>query len=105
MTVAHNKKFGFFAPPTMASAMQGIANWDRRAGSLPLLSACLLGMKDGPQTWSSTHSWPSVRSAMVSLGLARELEPLREGGWITPRTQITDLGIEVRAAIAAQVQS
>ncbi|ESX17898.1 hypothetical protein X766_16030 [Mesorhizobium sp. LSJC255A00] len=38
---------------------------------------------------------------MITLGLARELEPLREGGHITTRTQITDLGIEVRAALAA----
>lgn len=99
MTTPPHARVGLFGPPTVASAMQGIQNWDRRAGSMPLLSDCLLGMKDGPQTWSTTHSWPSVRSAMLSLGLARELKPLREGVWVTPRTEITELGRAVRDAI------
>ncbi|QAZ45915.1 hypothetical protein C1M53_26380 [Mesorhizobium sp. Pch-S] len=93
-------RVGIFAPPTVASAMEGIRNWDRRAGSIPLLSEQLRLTKDGPRTWSTTHTWPAVRREMVSLGLIRELEPLREDGWVFPRTEITELGREVRAAIA-----
>lgn len=88
-------------PRTVATAMEGIRNWDRGARTMPLLSEQLQLMKDGPTTWSTTHAWPSVRNAMVSLGLVRELEPLRDGGWLIPRTELTDLGRETRTAIAA----
>ncbi len=88
-------------PRTSATAMEGIRKWDRNAGSMPLLSEQIRLTKDGPSTWSTTHAWPSVRNAMVSLGLVRELEPLRDSdGWIIPRTEITDLGREVRTALA-----
>ncbi|RWO06335.1 MAG: hypothetical protein EOS07_22110 [Mesorhizobium sp.] len=89
-------------PRTAQSAMSGIRNWDRKAGSMPLLSEQLLLMRDGPMTWSTTHTWPSVREAMISLGLARELDHIRESdGWITPRTEITEIGREVRAELRA----
>lgn len=86
-------------PRTVASAMEGIRNWDRRAGSMPLLSEQLSLMKDGAQTWSTTHSWPAVRDAMTRLGLVLALEPLRDDGFIFPRTEITELGREVRAEL------
>jgi hypothetical protein len=92
-------------PRTVETAMAGIRNWDRRAGDMPLLSEQLLLTKDGPSTWSTTHTWPSVRSAMTRLGLVRELTPLREDGWVFPRTEITDLGREVRALLSSGASS
>lgn len=91
-------------PRNFASAMVAIQNWDRRPGSMPLLSEQIVSMKDGPMSWSTTHSWPSVRSALVSAGLVRELAPDHFNGWRVPMTEITDLGREVRNALVAQTR-
>jgi len=88
-------------PRTVSTAMRGIQYWDRNARSAPLLSEQMQLMQDGPQTWSTTHSWPSVRSALHRLGLIEELDPIRQNGWVIPVTEITDLGREVRAALTS----
>ncbi len=100
MTQTENLIDRILGPRNFASAMLAIQDWDRRAGSRPLLSEQIVGMKDGPMSWSTTHSWPSVRSAMVSAGLVRELDPDHLNGWRIPMTEITDLGREVRDALA-----
>lgn len=105
MTQADDLIDRILGPRNFASAMAAIRNWDRRPGSMPLLSEQIAAMKDGPMSWSTTHSWPSVRGALVSAGLVRELEPDHFNGWRVPMTEITDLGREVRDALAARTRT
>ncbi len=84
---------------TVATALAGIRAWDRTAGTRPLLSEQIALVRDEPTTWSRTHAWPSVRSAMISLGLARNVEPVQLGREVIEATEITPLGRAVRSAL------
>jgi hypothetical protein len=77
--------------------MHVIMEWDRQARSMPLLSEQIARMPDGPQSWSTTHTWPSVLNAMRSAGLLVELPSEYYNGWKVPMTEIAELGREVRA--------
>lgn len=90
---------GIFDPPTFETAMEGIKAWDRSVKNMPLLSDQMRGMKDGQQTWSTTHDWSAVRDGLRLLGLLKELPPTCDDGWRIPTTEITELGCEVRAAL------
>ena len=91
-----------FGPRTLATAMEAIRAWDKTARSLPLLSEQIARMPDGPQSWSTTHSWPSVREALRRAGLVDDLPSEAFNGHHVPMTQITELGREVRAALSKQ---
>lgn len=89
-----------FDPPTFETAMDGIRSSDRAVRSLPLLSEQMRLMQDGPATWSTTHSWPTVREQLKLLGLVKALPATVDNGWVIPTTEITELGREVRAALS-----
>jgi len=89
-------------PRTFATAMRVIEDWDRTARSMPLLSEQIARMPDGPQSWSTTHTWPSVLTAMKSAGLLVELPSEYYNGCKVPMTEITDLGRDVREHFASK---
>lgn len=91
---------GIFDLPNFKSAMEGIQSWDRQSLRRPLLSEQMRLMKDGPQTWSTTHDWPAVRDQLKLLGLVKDLPAtVDDDGWIIPTTEITELGRQVRAGL------
>ena len=89
-------------PKNFDSALEVIRNWDKNARSLPLLSEQVFNMKDGIQAWSTTHSWPSVRNALVSVGIVEDVGTDNFNGFRVPLTEITDLGKEVRSHLQSQ---
>ena len=97
-----DREMGIFDPPTFETAMEGIKAWDRSVKNMPLLSEQMRIMKDGPQTWSTTHDWPAVREQFRSLGLVKDLPATVYGDrWRVPTTEITELGRKVRDALQA----
>lgn len=70
---------------------------DRHAGNGPWLTEQAAIMGDTLH-WSTTHSWPSIRTEMIDLGVVRVIAAPK-GDFFGGVTEITDLGREVRAAL------
>jgi peptide methionine sulfoxide reductase MsrB len=57
-------------------------------------------MRDGETTWSATHGWPSICEDLSSRGLIRITGRSMWDNRPEYRSEPTELGLAVRAAIA-----